>query len=146
MAESLPDPTRCSECKYRQPPAPLPVVRTRALASAGMIEALLNHEANRQSGKEFERERVQAREPFVRKPHHFEWCERYTPTEGACEAMTEALRRGDEGPAQKAQADCLELAVDYVAGRVIRLFALCVLKNTGRCKGFKRPDSGGSRE
>lgn len=144
MAEAIPARTSCSECKHRMAPAPLPVIQLGTSTSAGIVEALLNHLDNRVSGKEFERERVQAGEPFVRPPHHFEWCERFTLTDKQTQALTEALQRGDDGPAKEAHKAGFELALDTVNGRVIRFYALCVVKNTGQCPGFKRADSGGA--
>jgi hypothetical protein len=103
----------------------------------------MSHLDNRVNGKEFERERVQGREPFVRPPHHFEWCEKFTLTEEHCQQLTEALQRGDAGPAQQALKDGYELGLDYVNGRVIRFYALCIRKTTGQCPGFKRLEAGG---
>lgn len=134
--------TSCAECPNRCPPAPLPVVQAGGVASAGVIEAILSDMTNRQTGKGSELQRARAGEPFVSPPHHLEWCDYYTLTEHQCRAIAAALRAGDAGPAEAAKRAGFEVKVEAVNGRVLRVYALCVRKNTGRCDGFGKRREG----
>jgi hypothetical protein len=103
-----------------------------------MIEALMTAVANREKTNASERQKAESREKFIRRPKSLEWCSRYTPTEKQCEKIMEALKVGNEEPLKEARADGLEFAgVDYANGRVIPVYALCMWKNDGQCRGFK---------
>jgi hypothetical protein len=138
MVESktaIPD---CNNCIHQRQGVPLPVIPIAGAVSAGMIEALLGHAANRERSKAFERQTAESGEAFVRPPQFFPWCQRYTPTEEQCAQLMKALRAGDKGPFEEAQNQGFEFkGVDYANGRVIPIYALCMRKNTGDCTAFQ---------